>query len=163
MATGVFGVIKTESIDEAYRSGLVKPNEYQAIRDNLIDREIFLRHQDFSHRIDKFILILEGYPVVNVFYFKETGIADLREAILALAYTDPEKLLIEVDDVSTMVLADVAYNKACKVRDLGDLNRSSIVTGDIIADKETIRSLEYLTRYKRGLWDLLECLKEEEK
>jgi len=163
MATGVFGVVKTESIDEAYRSGLVKPNEYQAIRDNLIDRELFLRHQEYSYKIDKFLLILEGYPIVDMFYFKETGIFDLREAILHLAYNEPDKLLIEVDDVSTMVLADVAYNKASKVRDLGDLNRSSLVSGDIFADKETIRSLEYLTRYKRGLWDLLECLKEGDK
>ncbi len=163
MATGVFGVIKTESIDEAYRSGLVKPNEYQAIRDNLIDREIFLRHQEYSQKLDKFIFTLLGYPLVDVFYYRLTGLPTIRDAILDLAYNNPDKLLIEVDDVSTMVLADVAYTKACRVRDLGDLNRSSLVTGDIFADKETIRSLEYLTRYKRGLWDLLECLKEEEK
>lgn len=162
MGIGVFGVVNKESIDEAYRNGLVKPNEYESIRDNLIDRELFLRHQDFSSKLDYFLLVLKGYPITEMFYLRETGFLDLKDAILYLAYNEPEKLLIEMDDISTMVLADVAFNKASKVRDLGDLNRSKIVEGDIFADKETIRSLEYLTRYKRGLWDLLECLKEED-
>lgn len=163
MGVGVFGAVNKDSIDEAYRNGLVKPNEYEAIRDNLIDRELFLRHEELSRKLDYFLLVLKGYPLSEIFYISETGLLDVKEAILYLAYNEPEKLLIEVDDVSTMVLADVAYQKACKVRDLGDLNRSKLVQGDIFADKETIRSLEYLTRYKRGLWDLLECLNEEDK
>lgn len=162
MGVGVFGVVNKESIDEAYRNGLVKPNEYEAIRDNLIDRELFLRHQEFSQRLDYFLLVLKGYPLSEMFYISETGILDIKDAILHLAYNEPEKLLIEMDDISTMVLADVAFNKASRVRDLGDLNRSKLVEGAIFADKETIRSLEYLTRYKRGLWDLLECLKQED-
>lgn len=60
MGVGVFGVVNKESIDEAYRNGLVKPNEYEAIRDNLIDRELFLRHQEFSQRLDYFLLVLKG-------------------------------------------------------------------------------------------------------
>jgi hypothetical protein len=163
MVTGVFGAINRESIDEVYRNGLVKPNEYESIRDNIIDRELYLRHEAFSYKLNYFFLVLQKIPLCEFFYISQTGIFDVKEAILYMAYNTPEELLIEVDDVSTMVLADVAYNKACKVRDLGDLNRSKLVQGDIYADKETIRSLEYLTRYKRGLWDLLECLNVEDK
>lgn len=162
MTTGVFATVDRDKIDEVYKLGLVKPNEYESIRDNLIERELFLRHESLSYKLELFYSVLLGWEWGHIYYFLETGYSDLKTAILDLAYNDPEKLLIEADDIRTLVLADVAYNKAVKVRDLGDVNRSDCVTDQIIADKETIRSLEYLIRYKRGLWDLLDYLKTEE-
>lgn len=163
MTSGVFGVVSRESIDEAYKHGVVKPNEYVFIRDNLINREIFLRYESFSRKINNFLFVLMGCDVCAKFYQQHTQATSLQEAVLYLAYNDPDKLLIEKDDVGILILADVAFNKASKVRDLGDLNKSKLIDGNIFADKETIRSLEYLTKYKRGLWDLLECATEEEK
>lgn len=163
MESGVFGAVNKESIDEAYRNGLVKPNEYESIRDNLIAREIFLRSESLSKRTDYFLLTLKRFPVLNSFYLKKTGFISAKEAIIHLAYNEPDELLIDEEDISTLILSDVAFNKATRVRDLGDLNRSRHIEGNIFADKETIRSLEYLIRYKRGLWDLLECLNEEMK
>lgn len=162
MGIGVYATINKEKIDEVYKSGIVKPNEYECIRDNLIEREMYLRYEQASKRIDKFFSIIQGKQICDMFYHEETKIQNVKDAIINLAYNSPEKLLIEKDDIGILILADVAFNRASRVRDLGDLNRSKLVEGDILADKETVRSLEYLTKYKRGLRDLLECLAEEE-
>lgn len=158
---GVYGSINKEYIDEAYRYGLVKPNEYETIRDNIIAREIFLRAQCISSKIELTLPAFHGRDLIEDFYLRKTGYINIKDAILHLAYNESDILLIDQDDISILILADVAYTRACKVRDLGDVNKSTYLDGIILADKDTIRSLEYLVKYKRGLWDLLECLKEE--
>lgn len=147
--------IDKEKIDEAYRFGLVKPNEYSYIRDNIIMREIFLRTQDLMWKFNF------KYNGVSNFYFKQTLNPDISEAILEMAYKESKELLIDLDDVRLLVLADVATKKASLVRDLGDLNKSDLVSGGIFADKETIRALEYLLKYKKGMWELLSYIEQE--
>lgn len=153
MAT--YATIDKEKIDEAYRFGLVKPNEYAYIRDNIIMREIFLRTEDLLH---KFVF---GRDIVSQYYLKDNQHQNLSEAILDLAYKEDESLLIDIDDVRSLVLSDVAFKKASLVRDLGDLNKSNLVTGSIVADKDTVRALEYLLKYKKGMWELLSYIEEE--
>lgn len=157
----VYGVIDRESVDEVFKNGLVKPNEYEFIRDNILGRELFLRKELIESQLDLFLLGLQGHQLIERFYLSETGIFDLKSSIIHLAYNDPDKLLIDQDDIATLILSDVAHSKALKVRDLGDINKSRLLVGEVLADKETFRSLEYLTKYKRGLWDLLDYLTEE--
>lgn len=150
-----FATIDKEKIDEAYRYGLVKPNEYSYIRDNIIMREIYLRTEDFMWKF-KF-----GKDSIYKFYFNKTLNNDISKAITEMAYAESTDLLIDIDDIRLLVLADVAANKAVLVRDLGDLNKSDLVSGSISADKETIRSLEYLLKYKKGMWELLSYIEQE--
>lgn len=151
-----FATIDKEKIDEAYRYGLVKPNEYSYIRDNIIMREIFLRTQEmmWNFRFNK--------TSVSDFYYKKTGISDLSQAILSLIYTEDETLLIDIDDIQLAILSDIATKKAILVRDLGDLNKSDLVSGSITGDKESVRALEYLLKYKKGMWELLSYIQEEQ-
>ncbi len=151
----ILATIDKEKVDEAYRFGLVKPNEYSYIRDNIIMREIFLRTEDLLGKF-KF-----GKNIVFNFYKQLTDRTNISDAILDLAYQESEDLLIDIDDIRLLVLSDVAYKKATLVRDLGDLNKSSLVTGGIVADKDTIRALEYLLKYKKGMWELLSYIEEE--
>lgn len=157
----IYGTVSKESIDEAHKNGLVKPNEYKAIRDNLIAREIFLRANELSTKLDKLFDLFIKRDLIEEFYLKETGYIDLNLAIIDLAYNSPESLLLDQMDINLLILSNVAYSKALLVRDLGDINKSKHLDGNIFADKDTIRSLDYLTKHKRGLWDLLEYLKED--
>lgn len=151
-----FATIDKEKIDEAYRYGLVKPNEYSYIRDNIVMREIFLRTQEmrWNFRFNK--------TSVSDFYCKKTGLSDLSQAILSLIYAEDETLLIDIDDIQLAILSDIATKKAILVRDLGDLNKSDLVSGSIVGDKDSIRALEYLLKYKKGMWELLSYIQEEQ-
>lgn len=151
----IYGTVNKESIDQVHRNGLVKPNEYKAIRDSVILKEVNLRVTELSQKMDRFFDVILGKDLVEEFYLKETGYFDKESAVLDLVYNSPESLLLEQDDINLLILADVAYKKALKVRDLGDVNKSKHLLGEIFADKETFRSLDYLTKHKRGLWDLL--------
>lgn len=158
---GLLGVVNKDSIDAVHKNGLVKPNEYEAIRDNVIAREIYLRAEKLSLKSDKFLSVLLDTNFFQDFYFLQTGINETKSAIIYLAYNDPETLLLDQDDIAVLILSDVAYSKAMLVRDLGDINKSNHLDGMILADKDSLRALEYLTKHKRGLWDLLQYLKEE--
>lgn len=149
-----FATIDKEKIDEAYRYGLVKPNEYSYIRDNIVMREIFLRTQEMMRNF-KF-----SKTSISDFYCRKTGHTDLLQAILSMVYAEDENLLIDVDDIQLAILSDIATKKAMLVRDLGDLNKSELVSGNIIGDKDSIRALEYLLKYKKGMWELLSYIQE---
>lgn len=151
----IIATIDKEKIDEAYRYGLVKPNEYSYIRDNIIMKEIFLRTQDL---LGKFRF---SKDCVHAFYLNKTNNLDISKAIIQMAYDESDDLLIDADDIRLLTLSDVAARKATLVRDLGDLNKSEFVVGSISADKDTIRALEYLLKYKKGMWELLSYLEEE--
>lgn len=147
-------IIDKEKIDEAYRYGLVKPNEFYFIRDNIIAREIYLRTNSSS--MWDWALSKKAED----FYFKNSKELTIQSAIVDLAQSSPEKLLIDLDDIRLLILSDVAAKKAALVRDLGDLNKSDIVSGSIFADKDSIRALEYLLKYKKGLWELLSYIED---
>lgn len=156
------GVINKDSIDQAHKNGLVKPNEYETIRDSVIAKELYLRSLELSTKLDLFLrLVVDKEDAIETFYLKQSGYLNTKSAIIHLAYNEPETLLLEQDDISLLILADVAYQRATSVRDLGDINKSKHLDGIILADKDSMRSLDYLIKHKRGLWDLLEYVKEE--
>lgn len=153
-----------EFIEEAYKSGLVKPNEYKALRDFLVQQEIEVRkayYKTYSWGRVKLSLFLYGEDRVLSEQYNTHSTGSVEAAIIELARRESfDSFLLPEEDVRTIKLADFTYKKAIEVRNLGDMNRCDILEVDspIYTDKVGVRALEFLLNRKQACYDMLNML-----
>lgn len=157
--------IGREFIEEAYKSGLVKPNEYKALRDFLVQKEIEVRklkYKETKSYLFKLGLFLQGEEETLKSQYSPIGFNSLIELnIIELARRESfDSFLLPEEEVRTIKLADFTYKKAIEVRNLGDMNRCDILEVDspIYTDKAGVRALEFLLNRKQACYDMLNML-----
>lgn len=150
--------IKKELVDECFKRGLVKPNEFRAIVDELVHKELYERYEYFQQKnlTVNFLKDLFQKNVIESYYEDKSLAPTIVEQIVDLARNDSESLLIDFLDKKTLFVAHTLHKKAKLVRDCGDMMESNISDGqDLLVDKETLMAVEYLLKYKNSVYELL--------
>lgn len=150
--------IKKELVDECFKKGLVKPNEFRGIVDELVHKELFERYEEMKNKNLTFNFIYHVFNnnIIEKFYKDKSKEKDVVEQIADLAKREPETLLIDSLDSRTLFVAHTLHRKAKLVRDCGDMLESNISDGeDLLVDKETLLAVDYLLKYKNTVYDLL--------
>lgn len=153
-----------EFIEEAYKSGLVKPNEYKALRDFLVQKEIEVRkllYKGDKRWLAKLGLFLYGEARLLSEQYNTHVSSSVESNIIELARRESfDSFSLTEEEVRTIKLADFTYKKAIEVRNLGDMNRCDILEVDspIYTDKVGVRALEFLLNRKQACYDMLNML-----
>lgn len=160
----ILAEIAREGIESCYQAGLVKPNEFRQIVQNLIEKEVSLRLDSMTNRqkLDMFFTELAGGDWILQQYqeysYSQEG---LTECILSIVGYNSDLLLLSPEDSKLLFLSNVFHKKSLLVRDCSDVLNNSYVTEDkIFVDKETLRAIEYLCKHTRGGKAVLKTLEE---
>lgn len=146
--------INREGVEACYQEGLVKPNEFRQFVKNMVEKELYLRKEKVSSSGFAVSVNLFIHSLLKINYFEKLyqELSDCKEdtfqCIINLAGNNPEKLLLTEEESKKLFLANVFYKKAVIVRDCSDIFKHPLVKEErILVDKETLRSLSYLTTY----------------
>lgn len=150
-------------VDDCYKKGVVKPNEYRQIIDNIVEEELKLRGELPVIKKIHFLWVKKelSVPETEHFYFANASkdVNSVREAIVNMAYVSPTKLLITSEKVDTLILANNFYNKSRIIRDCSDMFKNRYNQDDsMLVDKKVLWASEYLQKHRQAAYDLLSLL-----
>lgn len=162
----VFVEIGRKCVDECYQTGLVKPNEFRQIYTDKIEQEISLCLENLTLRQKwgMFKAWVKGEDWILSHYQELSDSKEgLFECIIEIASSNPKLLHIDEEDAKLLFLSHLFHKKSLLVRDCSDLLNSPHTKTDVLlVDKETLRAIEYITKYVNGGKAVLKTLQEEE-
>lgn len=150
-----------ELVDDCYRKGVVKPNEYRQVVRNLVEKELELRKNLPIHKKVGFFWVSKDLdaPQSEHFYFSHSSAKTIEDAIVNIAYTYPEKLLLAQEDIQVLITADNFQKKSSLIRDCSDMLRSDYSAEDFLyVDKKVLWASEYLQKHCQAGYALLNTL-----
>lgn len=152
--------IKKDSINECFKRGLIKPNEFKSIVDEQIHKELYMRFEYFRQKnlSVTFLYELFSSKCIEKYYEERSTLKEgsVSDHIINLCKTCPDSLLLDPLDSRELFVANAAYQKSLVVRNCGDMLENPHSEGqDLLVDKETLRSVEYLLKYKNSIYELL--------
>lgn len=144
-------------LDDIYAENVVKPNEFKQIVSNLVDKEISLR-QSLPQQaviVDKgFWSRIRGKATEQIkqdesYYFNlSPNSPNLLQAIIDIAYNQPDKLLLSTEESKSLIFAEGFRNKSFIIRECSDLMKSPYLEEEFIyIDKKTAWAADYLTKH----------------
>lgn len=162
----VFVEIGRKCVDECYQTGLVKPNEFRQIYTDKIEQEIalLLENLTLKQKWGMFKSWVKGEDWILSHYQELSDSKEgLFECIIEIASSNPQLLHIDEEDAKLLFLSHLFHKKSLLVRDCSDLLNSPHTKTDVLlVDKETLRAIEYITKYVNGGKAVLKTLQEEE-
>lgn len=162
----VFVEIGRKCVDECYQTGLVKPNEFRQIYTDKIEQEIalLLENLTLKQKWGMFKSWIKGEDWILSHYQELSDSKEgLFECIIEIASSNPQLLHIDEEDAKLLFLSHLFHKKSLLVRDCSDmLNSPHTKTDVLLVDKETLRAIEYITKYVNGGKAVLKTLQEEE-
>ena len=150
-------------VDDCYKKGVVKPNEYRQIVEDFVEKELKLREALPVIKKVHFLWVKKDLTASEVehFYFANSSkeVYSVTDAVIDLAYTDPSKLLLPEEDIKTLMLANKFFVKAKIIRDCSDMLKSRYVQEEVLfVDKKTLWASDFLQKHRQAAYDLLALL-----
>ncbi|QHJ83794.1 MAG: hypothetical protein [Caudoviricetes sp.] len=163
----MFIKVGRDFVDDCYKKGVVKPNEYRQIVDNFVDEELKLRKGLPIVKKVHFFWVKRELDASETehFYFANSSkdVYSVTDAIIDIAYNSPEKLLLPQESIKAMVLANKFFVKSKVIRDCSDMLKNRYITEEtLLVDKKTLWASDFLQKHRQAAYDLLALLVEDD-